>query len=292
MATSSAQQPEQHVDGAGYSLSAKTTESSVSAVAKAGQENADDAAGSAGAEASTAFGEDGASLISEARSSSSGFRLGSFVTVGSVRSSASATARSGQPVERATELSVDGLSLLGSPVSVTPQGLVASGQTLPVSIDSILAQLASSGVTVRVLAPVEMPDGVTAGALEISYKVTASTPGTPEVVTKVVFGHAMARASASGPAASPAAGGTATAPNVGPTAPIAVTGSGNAVATPSAATSAPKAPLVSPRPAAVFAASLQPLSIWGIYLVVVVAAIAVVGCAQLVRLFGVKLWIS
>lgn len=308
IAASDPQHPQKHVDGAGYSLAADTSGETVSARALSGGESLGDAVGGMGSEAKAFLANDGSSVTAEAKNWTTGFSLPSLVTIGSVSSSATVVSRPGQAAHRSDTLSVEGLFLLGVPVGVTRQGLVVGGASVPLPLDEILRRLGAYGITIAVLAPVETADGVTAPGLEMSYVVSA--PGAAKAVTTIVFGRAMAQASIAGGSMVSNSGsglgvtgaaGNNSGPQLGsgrvPTAPstqssgIPIDG-GVSPGITSAGASDQQVPLGRPAGNPVGYREFPVFPGWSLYLVIVIGAFAGVGSVQLVRLFGVRLWIS
>lgn len=240
---------------------------------------------------------------------SEALEFGGVLRIGRVHAQASATLAPGGQPQLTSRLELAQVTVNGITVGFDSKGLLLPGSTVPLAGTPLDAALQSAGISVHYLAPTIDADkhGIVSAGVRIS--VTRNLTGTGDTTVSYTLGQASARTvssvtagnSISGPASltntpTSSAGGAGTG-TPGGSAP-----SGAAFAPPSSAVGAggstAQPPVVAPQPqsagAQVPVAMVRPhLGTSGLYLVLILAAVATVGGLQLVRLLGVRLtWIS
>lgn len=107
-------------------------------------------------------------------------KLGSFLSIDGLRSTASATLTPGGARQRSSALSVGALVVAGQKVGATPDQLAAIGDATS-GLEGTLDQLAAQGVHISYLKPTEGEDGVTSAALAVSWTAPVPNYGTATV---------------------------------------------------------------------------------------------------------------
>lgn len=303
--------PEERVAHEGYHLDTTADAVSATASARSGRRDQSGDAGTAESAARAAVDPRTGTVRAEATTTATSFTAGGVLRLGRVHSRASVVRRSEEEPRREHELVVEGMSVAGQAVALTPDGLAVPGTGAPLPDTSPVRQaLAAQRVEVRYLAAEETPDGVVAPGVEV--RVTTDVPTTPKpAVTTYTFGRAMALAVPGVPEQGPTGeddddlgsddsfGTGVTAAPAGPGG----TGSfaGDPVSLPpqtlgrtdgdgiGSGTPLPGRPAGTSRPAA------QWSDTWSatFYLVLVLAGAFTLGAAQLLRTLGVRLsWTS
>lgn len=232
--------------------------------------------------------------------------------LGRVRSEAHAViGKDGKPV-LSSSLTAGQTTVAGQTVGVTDKGIVYPGGSVPLSDNPLTGALAGAGISVTYVAAVPDSDGKGITAPGLRVETTRQVTGTGPLVTTYTFGRARARVSGepglpidaefgSTPTPtsgefSPAGGDVGSTSTPGTFVPGTTTpgtfipgtpASGGAVAAP-APESAPAGTATTVDVAALRDLELR-LPIAGIYLALVVGAVAVFGGGALLRLIGVKL---
>jgi hypothetical protein len=223
---------------------------------------------------------------------------GGTLRIGRVRSFAEAVVNPDGKEDVKSGLEVGQVSVAGQAVGFTEKGLVVVGTEIPIDSSPLGAALESAGISLKFIAPVKDEDGkgITAPGLEVTMTAgTEDSPPNPLVPTTspptvtYAIGRSSARAEASatgieipgGPvdvAQPPAVGPPAVSPPIAP--PV-----GDVPATGPVDPGQPSAPVTR--------IASDGNAITGIYILLAMGGLAIVGGAQLIRTLGVKLaWIS
>ena len=120
---------------------------------------------------------DGASgeVVAEAESHLGEVDLGAGLNLSDLNSWVKVVRDGAGDLQRESELSIGRLIVLGQTFRVTPHGIELVGQHVPVGVapdrvlGGLLEQLASQGVTVKVLEAVKTGTGMTSGAVQVTY---------------------------------------------------------------------------------------------------------------------------
>jgi hypothetical protein len=211
-----------------------------------------------------------------------GIAFGEMLRIGSLRSMAKVVRPPGGQPQREASLQISGLEVAGQPVGVDDKGAPHA------LTDPVIQSLEQNGITMRYIAAQNDGDGIVAAGLQVIVEREVS--GVAPVIVSYVFGRASAYASNSGRSRREPApiGETAPPPassgeSIGgaPVPSIEVPGSQVQPAP------APSAPPLSQSPVA-GAAAAPAASTESIFLLIIVAAVAATGGAQLIRIFGVR----
>lgn len=175
--------PDQSVGAGPYRLSTSSRASSSTAQASGGFQT--DAVGNiATAVSSASVRTDQSGVVAEATSDVQGLTVGPL-TIGEIKSSARRTMAPEGVTTPSTSLEITGLRIGTASVSITPQGLLMAGSTVPLPINETLARLlAPTSVTVELLAAQVFPDRVVAPAV----KIVAPGPRGTGTMTLVIGG--------------------------------------------------------------------------------------------------------
>lgn len=189
--------PEQSNDQGVYKIKATSAERRSDAVAHGGA-----AAGPVVDTRSSTAAADSGGAVAEAVSDVSGFAAGD-VRIGRALSTARVATAADGSLSRSSDLSVTGFTIAGTAVGLGPAGLTVPGGTVPLpASDPVRAALASAGITVSYLAPVQQKSGVVAPGVAVSAPVTLPGGGRATVT------YRLGQASASiGAVTIPGAGG-------------------------------------------------------------------------------------
>ena len=121
------------------------------------------------------------------------FQVGSFMSVGGVRASARVTRGADGQLVRQSDFSVAAITVLGQQVRLGQSGLELAGSSVPLGLGaavdplaSLLASLASRGVTMRVVDARDTEEGVQSGGLEISQTVDTGINGIVGTLTTTI----------------------------------------------------------------------------------------------------------
>lgn len=305
-------EPKSEVEQEGYSLSSASDESSSESEAAAGVAADPGSVGRVIARARSEVDMDTGVAAATAENDAHGLTINEVLQLGRVHSTATVKSSPDGKVTRSSDLSIADTKVAGQRVAITPEGVVAAGQStgLPPA-DDLNEVLANAGVQVRYLAPEKGRNGVVAAGVEVIAKQKDPTGGSnQEFTVRYVFGRASAAAGGSaedllgggdavsdgGQAAGPPNGSGASgnaevsgaSPTVGEEAPVAADGPAPAAAQP------PEVAEDGPSPQAVrWLAWPGDLGAVGIYVTLVIVALATLVGGTLVRLLGVRTrWMS
>jgi hypothetical protein len=187
--------PEQTVEpNPGYSLVARSTESSSEASARSGA--ADETSKVLLTHATAAVKADPEQVVAEASNRVETLTVGPLSIASAVSSARVVGKPTGDP-ERQSALAVNGVTIAGQAVGFTEAGFVTPGGATPLPpSDPLLKTLSSAGVAVSYLAPETTPTGVVAPGLRIVTK--QEIPGAGRTATvSLTLGRASAHAQAS-----------------------------------------------------------------------------------------------
>jgi hypothetical protein len=187
--------PEQTVEpNPGYSLVARSTESSSEASARSGA--ADETNKVFLTQATAAVKADPEQVVAEASNRVEALTVGPLSIASAVSSARVVGKPTGDP-ERQSALAVNGVTIAGQAVGFTDAGFVTPGGATPLPpSDPLLTALSSAGVAVSYLAPETTPTGVVAPGLRIV--TTQEIPGAGRTATiSLTLGRASAHAQAS-----------------------------------------------------------------------------------------------
>jgi len=248
-------------------------------------------------------------VVAEAESDLGGVDLGAGFSLSNLRSSVKVVRDGSGNLRRESELSVGRLMVLGQSFRITPDGVELLGQKVPVGIKpdellgTLLAQLASHGVTVKVLDAAKTDTGMTSGAVQVTYGGPVPKYGNGRI--SYTLGRTSASIAPGGSGggglsedvAGVAAGGDGLDAFGGTGAPALPIDQAAAPVDQSAATRAPisssRPRALSPRAIASARAVDETSSLFRFYPVLVVAAAGLVLMTSLFRHFGVRLaWTS
>lgn len=286
----------------GYTLSARSGETSSESQASSGAE--EDTASVASSTVSAASAVDPAAGTSRARAESDiqPLSFADVLELGRVRSEATASMGADGKVRRDSRLAIGRTSVAGQEVEITPDGVEAAGQTVGVPQADPEDALEAAGVRIHYLAATKTERGVLSAGVEILvrhhdterdvvYEAHHTLGRTFAAVAKVAGASGSDLSGGAVPAAGSAPGGPAEAPVSGDV------DSGSApeqgAPTPADPPEVAGAPEVAPPPevrAAPAALSGAPadMGIAGLYLVIVFCALAMVAGGTLLRVLGVK----
>lgn len=235
----------------------------------------------------------------DASSTVDGVSFQGVLAISHVHAEAHAARTSDGRLTRSSKLEVGAATVAGVPVTITDRGVVAGGSTVPVSPAALDRVLAAAGLAVTVVPASQTPSGVVAPAVKVTLTQTPPLGG--PIRTTYLLGFASASV-ATGPlaggqaltpplaAASSASPPAAMPPDNGATAGTPATGEGAGTPSPAMSASQLPSPAGSP-PVATRLLHGQPAAhedAVGLYLILVFAALATIGAAQLVRLMGVR----
>jgi hypothetical protein len=283
------------VDAGYYSLKATSTATSSSATATAGSGGDQGSTGLTRSKADVVVEDE---IIATGESTSEAMSFGTVLRVGRVYAQARVVLH-GEDAALSSQFHADGVSILGQAVGFDDHGLVLPGTTQPID-PNLASALSASGVSVHYLAPSIDDDkhGIVSAGMEVTVTHEVTGPGQPSSVT-YTFGRATARAVASASGSAPAGGRGTSGSQTNPSPGVGTGGSGSSTpASISGSTAAPTPAAAPTTPtrggAGTVAATAAPgFSTFSFYVVLVVAAAAMIGAAQLIRILGVRLtWIS
>jgi hypothetical protein len=187
--------PEQSVEpNPGYSLVARSTESTSEASARSGAAN--EASKVLLTQATATVEADPDKVVAEASNQVEALTVGPL-SIASAASSARVVGKPNGDPERQSSLAVNGITITGQAVGFTDTGFVTPGGATPLpSSDPLLKALSSAGVEVSYLKPETTPTGVVAPGLQIV--TTQAVPGVGRTATiSLTLGRASANAQAS-----------------------------------------------------------------------------------------------
>lgn len=294
---------ESRVEQPGYSLGAKSTETSSRSRAQAGP--AQDAS-EAGAMATAESVVDPGALTGRAvaTSDTQPLTFNGVLELGRVRSTASAAVDAKGSVRRESSLSIGRTTVAGQAVQITPRGVEAAGQTVPGPGADPAEALEAAGIEVRYLAEEKSARGVLSAGVDVVVKQeNPDSPGSYNQVHYTVGRSFAAADKVERPVGGgPGVGLPGSPGDVGPVDETAVAGDSGPVAdAPVAGSVAPEAasaPEAAPGPDAAPAPQVAAPAGWvgrpmdmgmaGFYLVLVCGAVAMVAGMTLLRLLGVR----
>jgi hypothetical protein len=130
----------------------------------------------------------------EAASTVDGFEaVGGLLRIGRVESHASARQDQGGEVVRSGGFEVQGISVLGLPVAVNQDGIDLAGNAVPVPIgETVQSLLDASGLGLRMLEPIETPNGIISGGLQITQEVNGLPNAAGPAVVTITLGRSAA----------------------------------------------------------------------------------------------------
>ena len=187
--------PEQSVEpNPGYSLVARSTESTSEASARSGAAN--EASKVLLTQATATVKADPGQVVAEASNQVEALTVGPL-SIASAASSARVVGKPNGDPERQSSLAVNGITITGQAVGFTDAGFVTPGGATPLpSSDPLLKALSSAGVAVSYLKSETTPTGVVAPGLQIV--TTQAVPGVGRTATiSLTLGRASANAQAS-----------------------------------------------------------------------------------------------
>jgi hypothetical protein len=187
--------PEQSVEAnPGYSLKARSTESTSEASARSG--SADDTSHALLTQATASVMASPEQVIAAASNRVEALTVGPL-SIASTLSSARVVGKPTGDPERQSSLVVNGVTIAGQAVGFTDAGFVTPGGATPLPpSDPLLKALSSAGVALSYLAPETTPTGVVAPGLRIV--TTQEIPGAGRTATvSLTLGRAQAFAQAS-----------------------------------------------------------------------------------------------
>lgn len=187
--------PEQSVEpNPGYSLVARSTESTSEASARSGAAN--EASKVLLTQATATVKADPEQVVAEASNQVEALTVGPLSIASAVSSARVVGKPNGDP-ERQSSLVVNGIAIAGQAVGFTDAGFITPGGATPLpSSDPLLKALSSAGVAVSYLRSETTPTGVVAPGLQIV--TTQAVPGAGRTATvSLTLGRASANAQAS-----------------------------------------------------------------------------------------------
>lgn len=289
-------QPHQSTSApAGYSLSSTSTPTSSKAAATVGPGPAGGAT-LATSSATSDVHTTAAGVSAVATSSTDSFTAGPLV-LSRVRSTASAMLDASGRTTLSSSIELGDATVDGQRVGLTRDGLTVAGTDIPLPAGQLTDALATAGVTVTYLAETKTPTSVTAPGLLVHYKDDTQD-------ATYTLGRAQAGAAATQgvssvpdlPVTDPGTGGNAGTgqPATGVTAagPVPIADGGQGGLLPDVSSGQPPAVTSEPGTGVRAAARTPQTFDSGVfYLVLVVAAVAAMAVAQLMRYLGVR-WAS
>lgn len=281
----------------GYSLNARSTEVSSQAQARAGV--GQDAASVASTVASSESTVDPKtkSSTATAKSETQPLTINDVLQVGTIKSFATARVDPSGKLVPGSGLEIGRTQVAGQVVTITPQGVVAAGQTVGAPQPPPTEVLEQAGIRVRYLNEEKTNEGVVSAGIEVTAR--QQHPDTGAVYTvQYTFGRAFAAAAA----VSADSGGIAAPDEMGPSDPLPEAGGspgeGSVAAGGSPVDVSPPAAGLAPTPGTVPPAVVsRPTSLAGnpvdmggtaAYLVIVFAALGIFATGTLLRLLGVR----
>ena len=301
--TSAPNKPKAVVDVGPLHMTARSDQYSSAAASSGGGGSGDTAIGSFATAASTTVDPATAKVVSKAESTTEAVTFGGVLSVGRVHALANVTRPATGKSTTTSALEIEGLTVAGTTIGVTPKGFVLPGSTAPVPDTSALAPvLDAAGISLQYVQSQPITNGIVSAGLAITVRTSSAT-------TTYILGRVRALASSavseSPPlpvdvgVGAPTAGGGATETAAASASPAASTTagglSGGTVASPTAVAPVVAAPAT--RQAAGLAASravpTSTVSTTSFYLVLVIGALVGLVGAALVRIFGMRLvWTS
>jgi hypothetical protein len=223
--------PDAKVGDGPFSLTAKSTDKSSEAAATSGVSGDNSIA--AGASTASVKQADDGGVVAKSEARLEGFKVRG-VRIGSLVSQATAELQPDGTLKRSSNLDVAALTVNDTAVRLTPKGLAAGDQTVPVDLKAVNEALGKAGMSLSYIAPEETPNGILGAAVRVTSAV--EVPGSGVVNVSWVLGRSLAMIDASNtgdnlnvdvPAdvGKPAEGGAAPAPDTG--APPAATAAGS-----------------------------------------------------------------
>jgi len=121
-----------------------------------------------------------------------GFSVGPTLTIGQIASHADVSGQPGEKPTRHTSLSIGSLTVMGTLVGLTQQGLApVPGTPKTADINSLTKQLAAAGITLGLLPGEETDSSTDSAALVIG--LTRDVPNHGLVRTRIILGRVQAR---------------------------------------------------------------------------------------------------
>lgn len=231
--------------------------------------------------ASASIDADTGTVTGRAATRIEGFSVGPLLRLGTISASATLTRAPDGDLEPTTQFSVGTITIAGIELGLTSDGLQLGSNAIPLGgVDALLDQLSATGLGLRYLPSETSANGIISAGLELSYSLPV--PGLGPVTVVLTLGRVSATAQVTTIGTAPAP------PNVGadsaPT--VATSGGGldlgSPVITDTGAVERPSQP-VAPIPAS----AGTELRLGGIYLAVVLAAVALLGGSRTFSLIGI-----
>jgi len=190
--------PDQSLDTGVFTLAANSTERTSAARGSGGGSAGEQAAGRTAATAKVTVDASG-TVTAEGSGTAESVNLGDALHIGRVVSNAKAVRDATGHLERTSVLEIEGATVAGQPVKITPSGVQVANTTNPLPANPLGNVLADHGITITYLAEKDTDDGVVSPGLVVT--VVEDTPqkvaGSP--TTTYTFGLSSAFASSDGP---------------------------------------------------------------------------------------------
>lgn len=288
------------VDQRGYVLRSRSDSTSSEAMAEVGVAAEQGSVARVTARARTDGDPNADVATAIAESDVVGLSINDVLRFGRVHSEAVVKVSPDGTLRRSSDLAIAETTVAGQRVVLTPKGLEAAGESVELpSSDQLDETLRQAGVSVRYLAPERTKHGVVSAGIEVSAVQSDPTGGSNAKFTvRYVLGRAVAAAGGSahdyssrlgnGPSASPpSSSGTGSSGQAagGPAPEEAPVAKGTPADAPAPAIAEPEA---NQTVQARLVAWPTDLGLAGVYLVVVLAALAMFAGGTLVRLLGVR----
>jgi hypothetical protein len=277
-------------DVPGVALRANSDESTSVARAETGGSSDASSVARSVADSTSSLDRSSGKLTVEATSSAEVITVKGLLRIGRVQGRATATLVPGGQVQRNSQIIASDVTVAGQSAQITEQGIVLDGAATALPVGGQVDVLRNAGISAHLVAPRETDDGVVSGALEITIAAQGPTGPTTQYYT---FGWAAARVSlrSDTPPSSDAIPSIAASPaDTGPTPLPVSSGTPTPASVGHGAESALPASTSVSRPSRVAFPLADTVSF---YLAIVLAALVVLGAAQLVRIMGVRtLWTS
>jgi hypothetical protein len=199
-------QPDGNVTQGPISMAAHSSQqSSTGHASGAGADSGGNTLGKAVADSAVKV-DDAGKLSSDASSTLESITIGGILRIGAMTASAHSEASPDGKPTTASSFRTEGVTIAGTPVGISDQGLVLAGSTQPLPDTSSLAQaLKAAGIEVRPLKPMTQGGSMSSGGLFITAVQALPTGNT--VTLTYTFGVVHAESSGQ---ASPSSGATNT----------------------------------------------------------------------------------
>jgi hypothetical protein len=162
--------PNDLVDAGAFRLVAHSTQYSSAGEASAGGKVQTNSVGRVLADASAAADEATEAVSADSKSSAEVITLGGVLRIGSVTSAAHVELSPEGKVKKTSDVAVNGVTVAGVAVQITPKGIEAGGGTVPIDISSLTGALKAAGITVRTVNGTEDATSISAGTVVITQQ--------------------------------------------------------------------------------------------------------------------------